>query len=178
MFQNGKIQNILSDTGKAWKENCFQLVPLLFAVILLIAEMFTYKVFKINKSFFNPLQQSLPLVLFVYGLGWIIAGKTAKILFTITLSAATFLTWLAVFTAIVFKLPLDSDIFAVLSASSSEESKEFFAVFANWKWIRLLPSYPELWLNPMIKTYVEVLEKVQCPTVPLSVTAFRAPTLQ
>ena len=133
MFQNGKIQNILSDTGKAWKENCFQLVPLLFAVILLIAEMFTYKVFKINKSFFNPLQQSLPLVLFVYGLGWIIAGKTAKILFTITLSAATFLTWLAVFTAIVFKLPLDSDIFAVLSASSSEESKEFFAVFANWK---------------------------------------------
>ncbi|MBR2911303.1 MAG: phosphoethanolamine transferase, partial [Lentisphaeria bacterium] len=116
-----------------WKENCFQLVPLLFAVFLLIVEMFTYKVFRINKSFFNPLQQALPLVLFVYGLGWIIAGKTAKILFTITLSAATFLTWLAVFTAIVFKLPLDSDIFAVLSASSSEESKEFFAVFANWK---------------------------------------------
>ena len=133
MFQNGKIRSIFSGTCKAWKENYFQLAPLLFAVVLLMAEMSAYKVFRINKSFFNPLFQAMPLVLFIYGLGWIIAGKTAKILFTITLTAATILTWLAVFTAIVFKLPLDSDIFAVLSASSPEESKEFFAVFANWK---------------------------------------------
>jgi hypothetical protein len=68
-----------------WKENLRLLIPLAAGVVLLLLQLACFRFFKVNKSFFNPFFQALPMLLAVYAMGWIIGGRAAKIFYTVVL---------------------------------------------------------------------------------------------
>ena len=133
-----QLLNTVKEVYVFWKQNPHLIVFLLYALFLLITEMFLSYIFKINRSFFNAFFQAAPLILAVCGIGFLITGKAGKIFLSVTAVISTFFTLSACFLASVFKLRLNGDMYAVLAASSVEESREFIQVFINWKVFVLL----------------------------------------
>ena len=119
--------------GSFAKDNWGFAVPLLYGCLLLAIYKFVVLSCGINKSFFNPWFQSLPFVLLIYSIAWILPNWLAKLYFSFLILLATVLTGVSSFLLCVFKIPLTPDIYYVLTASSIQESLEFIRIYFNWK---------------------------------------------
>ena len=170
----------LRTIGSFAKDNWGLAVPLLYGCLLLAIHKFILLSCGINKSFFNPWLQSMPGVLLMYSVGWILPNWLAKLYFSCLILLSTLLTGISCFLLSVFKIPLTPDIYYVLAASSVQESLEFIRIYFNWKiWLTFFFSCVFLallsylvWRGPIKRTRV-VFALAAALTVPYLVNVIR-----
>ena len=106
---------------------------LAYSALLHFAECLSRYLTGVSGSCGNPFIQGIWGYLALFGLCLLAGGVPAKILLTLLLGVQSAEAFSSAFLSAVFALPLESDAFAVLSASSPQEAREFLSRFWTWK---------------------------------------------
>ena len=157
-----RVKLLLNALYSFAKENWGLLVPLLGGAVILLFHRYIAMRCGLNKSLFNPWIQSMPFVLLMYSVGWVLPNWAGRLYFSFLILLSTFLTCISNFLQCVFKIPMTSDVYFVLAATSVQESIEFVRIYFNWKiWLIVISVFSFLtamlylvWRGPIKRSKV------------------------
>lgn len=111
----------------------------LFMLFLLLCECIAFFFSKSEiRSIVRPFAKGVWLYLALFGLSLIPGGRITRIMLSFWVLLMGVVTAVGVFMYMRFALPLSSDSFFVLAASSGTEVKEFLSRFLTWKLVLIL----------------------------------------